>query len=702
MKDLKIYIYRDSDNKDLTKILSWFLKILPETTLGTHDVQFAWEMTLMSKADLSSFSEISQVETKYFLIILGLLERVNSGSICLNLDTDLDFFEFLFSKVEVEFPFAFDVKELVKDFERLMQNQLELIENKNKLRENNENAEKNKLESAEIGIKVDRQQFLFPSKPMIYEDFCLYLEKHYLLREKMKKKIYHRLQKEVVRDWSGNLNDLFLQSEDAQNSLNDDQKLAVHRALEQPFSIITGGAGTGKTTVIKSIVNIYNKMNETNSFVPKIALAAPTGKAANRMEQIIRAQSGQEIPPEQRPRTIHRLLVYMQKANAFYHHRNNPLDYDLLIIDESSMVDTQLLDSVLEAAKKIKHIVLVGDANQLPPVKSDSIFFELVQNFKNNKSSALVTVLKKSYRQRLEDKGKGRNIYQVAEKMKKWDGTQNLYSDAPLAKEDTLDFDEFIKVRNELKMIKYEGVEQIVEQKLIPTILFQWWELFVKPLFDFILTEKIILSENGEIIISEKLEKVYHKLVENCVLCITNGGKTGRKYINSIFHHFYLEHLKNLQNNNELQVEKFNLNQKFLHGEPVIVKNNDYYRNIFNGDVGITIEVEIQEKKTDDKFEQEKKQMVVFQYHNGFKVFPFDKIRENLDLAWAVTVHKSQGSEFKNTVLILPPKETSLSSRQLLYTALTRAKQSALIIGKKQIIKKSLQNNQLKSSINLN
>ena len=397
------------------------------------------------------------------------------------------------------------------------------------------------------------------------------------------------------------------------------------KRLGNNFHIITGGPGSGKTySVSAKLVELLG-----GKITLKIALAAPTGKAAARMNESIKkftedpdSKIREDIKTrltELKAQTIHRLLGSKPDSVFFKYDETNRLPYDVVIIDECSMVDGAMMAKLLNAVEKETILYLIGDKDQLASVEAGSVFGDICRARNSKLLKAKVELKTESHRFDPE-KGIGKFSKLVI------DGTFK-----------------------DLKV--YDNDEQITFDASYSDDLFKQYALKYK---DYIV----------ETDIKEALKKLNHVRF----LCVTREND-----------HSVSEYNKKIQYYLSKQIEGFKpRSEGFYHNQPVIITQNDYKLGIFNGDVGI-----IREKET----ESGKVLVAYFETADG-------KLKEiqagylnHYETVFAMTIHKSQGSEFDNVVVVLPEKQgEKLLTRELLYTGVTRAISKALIQSTEEIL----------------
>lgn len=471
-------------------------------------------------------------------------------------------------------------------------------------------------------------------------------------------------------------------------ALTSEQQYAILTSVHQPWTWITGGPGTGKTSIIVSILRLAVRLG-----VNRIALAAPTGKAANRMAESIDGQLRNLRQPDAvdrqllddfpTPQTIHRLLGYVHQSGRYQHHEHNPIDAKLVIIDEASMIDLFLMEHLLRAIDHKTHIVFLGDADQLPSVDAGAVFRDLVAKYPQtqtpwarwvdppmappaqptSEAMAPYTVrLSKSYRMR-EDNVHGRRILKAAQAVRTGQ-VAGLFERGESA----------LKTLSGAIEAQYQAIEYLpvdvdpddlnTQRQLLQSMLTQWFESHIRPPDGFgAFLQKPLTSFDAHMFTDdeerERIRRLFEHMQRAKVLCLTRVFLTGTTYVNELF----LEMLR---------VETGQSRQPFLPGLPVMMLRNDYDKGIFNGDQGLILPVLVQ-----DMVEW----MAVFPHEDNYHAFALDALKKHLSAAFAMTVHKSQGSEFKHVALILPTKPIPLLTRELLYTGMTRGSDSVLLWG---------------------
>ncbi len=440
----------------------------------------------------------------------------------------------------------------------------------------------------------------------------------------------------------------------------DRQRLAAAVAALKRFSVISGGPGTGKTT---TVVRILALLLEQAPAPLRIALAAPTGKAAARMQDAIRA-SRETLPVDARIRdaipaeatTIHRLLGFRPGSVAFRHDRDNPVPVDVLVVDEASMVDLALMTKLVRAVPRTARLILLGDKDQLASVEAGAVLGDICGDspgfspaFRRrmievtgqdpadvgsaaslDRSAAeagppirdAIVQLTRSYRFG-QDSGIGR----LAQFVNRGDGQSAL---------DLL-------TRGECEDIVWRPLES--PRDLAPRLA-------------------EIAGRLGAYLAAETPEAVLTALDGFRVLCAHRTGPYGVETLNTLITNC-------LESRRAIRPRT-----PWYHGRPVLVTANDHNLRLFNGDLGITLA----DAAASDRLR------VFFRTADGsVRRLPPARLPEH-ETAFAATVHKSQGSEADEILLILPDELTPVMTRELVYTGLTRARRRVEVWGSAAVL----------------
>ena len=443
----------------------------------------------------------------------------------------------------------------------------------------------------------------------------------------------------------------------------DEQSWASAIAVLRQLAVIAGGPGTGKTTTIARVMALLHEQADAAGVTPPlIALTAPTGKAAARMEEAVR-QSASRLDASEDVRerlqaceglTIHRLLRKRPDSSSrFRHDRTNRLPHDVVIVDETSMVSLSLMARLLEAIRNDAKVILVGDPEQLASVEAGAVLGDIVGPAIEGITTSALTAdaLERLTGSRPAHLAADRHSGGIA------DGTMMLSSNfrfaGPLAElasavrkgDGNAAIDVLSKGHEELRWID-EGVDRIVTGAAPGDPLAQLRELTVAAG-----SALYRASTDGD------GPGALDAVASFRLLCAHRSGPGGVEVWTNLMESWLAA-----------EVEDFDPQPEWYPGRPVMITANDYSLRLFNGDTGATI------------IRPEGDLGVVFP--RGGSVISVSPARlSDTETVFATTVHKSQGSEFERAALVLPPPESPLLSRELLYTAVTRAKRSLLIVG---------------------
>jgi exodeoxyribonuclease V alpha subunit len=430
------------------------------------------------------------------------------------------------------------------------------------------------------------------------------------------------------------LDELFASNEPRLGGSIDQQKRAALLALQKRLVIISGGPGTGKTS---TVVNLLAGLLAQQPAL-RIALAAPTGKARARLLEAVR-QRAARLPEEIRARlpdeasTIHRLLG-ARPDGSFAHHQGNQLAIDALVVDEASMLDLALATRLLEAVPEHAHIILLGDKDQLASVESGAVFAEI--SARQGALEESVVWFRDNFRF-AADSGPGRLASDIS----------GARGEAAL---------EWLRRGEEASVKWLDDAGRVPAAGAIECLLAGF-----APYFDRV---KRDLFDRASIIGAFGAFRV---------LCTLRDGARGVDRINELLD-------THAQASLQCLTEQYDddLRSGWYPGRPVLVTRNDYVLNLMNGDVGITLPDESGKLKVffaDDA--------------GGFRAIAPARMPPH-ESAYATTVHKAQGSEFDEVMLILPDKPSQVVTRELLYTAVTRARQRVTLCAGEAVIRAAI------------
>ena len=441
------------------------------------------------------------------------------------------------------------------------------------------------------------------------------------------------------------------------------QKVTAIISAFKKFCVISGGPGTGKTTTIAKILALLleQKSKEENL---RIFLAAPTGKAAARLSESIgnikkklncKDYIKAAIPTE--AFTIHRLLKTIPNSPYFRHNSENPLSADIVVIDEASMVDLPLMSKLIQAVPVDATLILIGDSDQLASVDPGSVLGDIC----GNKSLRGFTTNFVNKVEELTDE-------KIAGSIKQHKDIKALH-DCIVVLKKNYRFADSSGIGGLSQAVKLGDIDQalsLLKSENDRSIIFE--EILSADNFKRILTDKII-GFYSEYLKTDDPGIALELFSRFKILCAVKMGQFGVYAVNTIVE-------KILSRENLIQTENL-----WYRGRPVLITSNDYNLGLFNGDVGITMH----------SAGSGSNDMHVFFRGTSGELRRFLPYRlPQHETVYAVTVHKSQGSEFENVYLILPDKDYPVLSRELIYTGITRACQSVAILGKEEVLRTSI------------
>lgn len=448
--------------------------------------------------------------------------------------------------------------------------------------------------------------------------------------------------------------------------LNEQQIKAIDVANNNAFSIITGGPGTGKTYTVAQLVIALQQATESRGAQQEsirfstdsasLALAAPTGKAAQRMQESLQAAlDASDVKMQlQEAKTIHRLLGIGRTGRPRYD-ATNPLGEDIIIIDEASMLGVELANYLVSAVKPGARLILLGDANQLAAVDAGAVLADLCR----------IPMLQPIHAELLESRrfsaesGIGKIAHQINQTEV---DTQQIWQ--LLKKDDALSFQHVNTLQTD-KINSNKIKNSLSKEKTISKIS--------KNYHPYIMKIRVLLENPTEKSVPNSVSATVTALVEVFnqfrILSAGHNGEWGDHYINDYLTQWHLTELKLPLGQNT-----------WFHGRPVMVLQNNYELGLFNGDIGFCLQTSDERGRLEVFFEN-KTQGIAVNLLN----------EEVIATAYAMTIHKSQGSEFDHVAITFDNSHARLLSKELIYTAVTRAKKQVTIYSTKYAFEKAVQ-----------
>lgn len=442
---------------------------------------------------------------------------------------------------------------------------------------------------------------------------------------------------------------------------NDGQSLAALVAVLRPLAVITGGPGTGKTTTVALILALLAEQYPEPRKRLRVALAAPTGKAAMRLqESISRVKKswlfqglGAGAPFPEQVMTIHRLLGVIGGTASFRHDEKNPLPYDLVVVDEASMVDLPMMAKLFRALQPETRLVLLGDRHQLASVEPGSVLGDLCH-------PAALALFSKEFCGRLGEFG--------------------ISTASGAASGMTFGLaDSSVELRRSHRFASESGIGRLGAAVKCGDVGGAW-EVLADPAAPDVVWREVSSPDHFEIMLAELIPNWFAGLQHMTpaealaanerfrVLCALRQGPFGAEQVNA-----RLERL--------LQTRGYQLPAgRNYPGRPVMVLSNDYDQQLYNGDVGIIFPDPDQAGELKAFFPGP---------DGGLRKLSPARLPPH-QTVYAMTVHKSQGSEFERVLLVLPDYHSPLISRELLFTAITRARDQVEIWGSREVFEQAL------------
>lgn len=491
----------------------------------------------------------------------------------------------------------------------------------------------------------------------------LYLYRYWDYEQRVARRLQLRAQQQVLgidlECLSVGLNTLF---EDAEPSGTNWQRLAAATALLRTLSVISGGPGTGKTTTVTKILLLLRQQPGGERL--RIALAAPTGKAASRMQESVR-QAKSRLPlssqlaatiPEQAA-TLHRLLGFRRGLTGFIHQADNPLPVDVLILDEASMVDVALMAKLLDALPAKSRLILLGDKDQLASVEAGSVLGDICNDCHGPAPQFAHQLCELTGEVELETGAEGGGICDSVVVLKRSYRFGNESAIGRLAQAvNGGEADRAVQILTEPPSVG--NLAWLASGRDVAAYAAERYRDYFR------------LVGSGTAV-----ETLFERMRSFRLLCALRQGPNGAQQMN--------RRITEL-----LRQATMNPEQEWFAGRPIMVTRNDYQQKLYNGDLGITLP---HPDRPDEL-------AVVFQRENQELYWLAPARLPPHETVFAMTVHKSQGSEFDQVLLLMPERDTPVLSREMLYTAITRARSSFTLAASKELFQLAVRRRLRRSS----
>ena len=514
--------------------------------------------------------------------------------------------------------------------------------------------------------------------PLIYDSGYLYFHRYHRYESSLARMLLEKSTQQMPAfdeqkavDWIHKL----LPSDPDKYKINY-QQLAMWMALKKRLLILTGGPGTGKTYTLIRLVALRFLLNQaSDNSLPSVALAAPTGKAAARInESIADSMTGlnesiddkllRQLPTQ--AQTIHRLLGTRRNQPEFIHNPDNPLTHDIVVVDEASMVDIGLMTKLMEALKPECQLILIGDKDQLASVEAGSVLGDICSPRNMQQNVLSVNTFSPDFRNEVSASSlmqkpgdESSNCSPIIdcmvqlERSRRFEGAPSIGKLASAVNSN--------KAKEALELLRDESDISMFPDKNMNDLeieLSSWNYLNLS--FD-----------------KKNMDKLFQFWERFQILCAHRRGLKSTEIINRLIDSKIAHKSKQTQTNYP---------DEWYPGRPIIITRNDYELDLYNGDIGITVKNPGSSEALQVGFPSRGESEKTYRYISTAQLSSYRS-------AWALTVHKSQGSEFNKVLLMLPDQSSPILTRELIYTALTRSKKTFSVWGKKSILGEAISRN---------
>jgi len=631
-------------------MLTWLNYLQKNKVISALDFSFAEYIGRLEKEAIAQEQEASPQLIESMMLLAALVSHeLSQGHICVDLKTRKNLPVFYLKESLNTVP----VPDLVMQFQA------------------DPTLFMHKLSLAQTLLMVNRDSALNSIAPLVFDQGRVYLYRYWLDEKKLATRLTQMSQHilPVSPQTNVTLNALFAES-GSHHEINW-QKIAAAVALTRQLAVISGGPGTGKTTVVCKILAALILQAQNTKTQLTLRLAAPTGKAAARLsESIGKTVRALNIVPEikqaipTQAQTLHRLLGARIDRKAFRYNLQNPLHLDVLILDEASMVDLPLMTRLVEALPCDARLILLGDRNQLSSVEAGAVLGDICQYIECGYSQLQADLLSQ---------------------LTGFDLSAFVTLSAPIN-------DSLCLLRHSYRFDEHSGIGQLataVNQGNFNRVLqvqaqgfvdIAYHELDEQSYLDFInmaaASYRPYLQAIDGPINNQKVSDIIALFAQAQVLCAVREGPFGVEGLN---HQIRMRLIKSGL------LPKTDLT--WYVGRPIMVTQNEVNLDLYNGDIGICL--------YDPQLEKLK---VYFILPDGSirSVLP-SRLPEHQSV-FAMTIHKSQGSEFSHTMMILPDTPTPVITRELIYTGITRAKDKLDLYAPKAILRQGIEHKTQRAS----
>ncbi|OBT06403.1 exodeoxyribonuclease V subunit alpha [Vibrio cyclitrophicus] len=470
------------------------------------------------------------------------------------------------------------------------------------------------------------------------------------------------------------------------------QKVAAAVALSRRFAVISGGPGTGKTTTVTKLLSAMVEQSLSQGKTPTIKLVAPTGKAAARLtESIGKAIEQLPLAPEVKANiptessTLHRLLGAIPNRAEFRHNRRNPLHLDILVVDEASMVDLSMMYKLVDALPEHARLILLGDKDQLASVEAGAVLGDICSFNSTGYSTAQGNLIAEMT---------GFDAIANTGQVKAGSVNPPAIADSLCMLQKSYRFDARSGIGQLAKAINNGSANQVDQ-----VFAKGFGDIENHPLSSdsYNLMLRTLVNEYGEYLnrmnvplneleTQEARAKSVLDLFSKCrLLCSVREGDFGVKGLNNRIERALAARRLVNPHNDEL----------WYHGRPVMVTRNDHGLGLYNGDIGICmLEADSSSASYDISHSiaasSASRLKVYFELPDGSVKAVLPSRVPDHETAYAMTIHKSQGSEFDLTLMILPPDFSPILTRELIYTGITRAKKRLMMFSDTNVLKRGI------------